>query len=198
MWYCAFLYGVNIPGGRKIGMTSLPSLLSSLASGFQYQRSVRNSGNLLFAGPPQAAKRLPVVIRNVLGVECVVRTLSDLQICLQKVSQILGLPPPSRIQRNDAIWEVGMVFLSDPLPNGSPDSVWRYSRKNAQSLCLLDPGTVLVLKRKVTSNGSRIMWGMTVLDPLQRQMQEQRVSMECLTSRSLGIIQMIVNRANRP
>lgn len=198
VWYCTFLYGVNIPGGRKIELNTLQSSLSNLASGFQYQGSVGNSGNLLFTGPPQAAKSLPVVIRNVLGVECVVRTLSDLQGCLQKVSQILGSPLPSGIQRNGAIWEVGVVFLSTPLPNGSHNSVWQYSRKNAQSLCLLDPGTVLIVKRKVTSNGSRIMFGSTVLAPLQHQLQQQRISGGCLTSRSLGMIQMIVDRANRP
>lgn len=198
MRYCAFLYGVNIPGGRKIEIAALPSSLSNLASGFQYQGSVGNSGNLLFTGPPQASKSLPTVVKNCLDVECVVKTLPDLHGCLQKVSQILGSPPPSRIQRNGAIWEVGVVFLSNPLPNGCPNSVWHYSQKNAQSLCLVDPGTVLVLKRKVTSNGSRIMFGSTVLAPLRRQLQQQRISLGCLTSRSLGIIQMIMDRANRP
>lgn len=195
VWYCAFLYGVNIPGGRKISMTTLPSLLANLASGFQYQGSVGNSGNLLFTCPQGASRSLQAIVKNYLGVECVVRDLPDLRRCRQKVSQCLG---SLLIQKNGAIWEVGVVLLSDPLPNGCPNSVWQYSQKNAESLCLLDPGTVLVLKRKVTSNGNRIMFGSTVLAPLRRQLQQQQISLGCLTSRSLGIIQMIMDRANRP
>lgn len=198
MWYCAFLYGVNIPKGQKVEMNTLPNLLSNLASGFQYQGAVGNSGNLLFTGPRQASGSLRTIVKNCLSVECVVRTLSEVQGYLQKVSQILGAPPPLHLQRNGTIWEVGLVSLSHPLPNGSPNSVWHYSRKNAPSLCLVDPGTVFVLKRRVTSNGSRIMWGSTVLAPLQRQLQQQRILMECMTSRSLGVIQMIVDRANKP
>ena len=198
VWYCAFLYGVNIPGGRKIEKAALPNLLSNLANGFQYEGSVGNSGNLLFSGPLQASQGLSIVVKNYLNVECVVRTLPDLQGCLQKVSPILGSSPPSCIQRDDAIWEVGVVFLSNPLPNASPDSVWRYSRKNARSLCLVSPDTLLVLKRKVTSNGGRIMWGRTVLDPLQRQLQQQRISLGYLTSRSLSTVRKVVDQVNMP
>jgi hypothetical protein len=197
MQYCVFLYGVGIPGGKKIDMPALPNLLANLPSGFQYQGSIGKSGNLLFWGPDDAdAGKLQAIVKNRLCIECVVKTLPDLKKCLQRASKVLEKPLLVQIQKSGVTWEIGVVLLSNPIPDGSSDSVWQYSLKNAESICSLDSRTLLVKKRRTTSSGSRVMWGSTVLNPLQRQFRKHGISVGCLTSRSLNVIQQIVDRLN--
>ena len=195
MWYCAFLYGVNILGGRKIRMMDLPCLLSSLGGGFQYRGLVGNSGNLLFTGPGNGSpSSLQALIQGRLGIKCVVKTLPELEGCLRKVKQLFGTSPSSHIQKGGAVWEIALVLLAEPLPKNLPDNAWHYSLKNAESLCLLDSSTVLVSKKSASPGGSMIMYRSTVLNPLQRRLRRHGISADPVTSRSLGTIQDVVER----
>jgi len=139
-------------------MAALPTLLANLPSGFQYQGSIGNSGNLLFWGPDDAdAGKLQAIVTNCLCVECIVRTLPDLKRCLQRASQIPGGTTPLVQKEGSGTWEIGIVLLSNPIPDDSHSSVWQYSLNHAESICLLDSKTLLVKKRQTTSRGSRVM-----------------------------------------
>ena len=193
MWYCAFLYGVNIPGGQKVSLTDLPKALSILGGGFQYRESIRNSGNLLFTGPGNGPpSSLQALIQKRLGIKCVVKTLPELEGYIRKGGQLFGTAPPSHVQKSGAIWEIGLVLLAEPLPKNLPDNAWCYSLKNAQSVCLLDSSTVLVLKKSASPRGSRIMFGSVVLNPLQRRLRHHGISADPATSRSLGTIRDVL------
>ena len=80
--------------------------------------------------------------------------------------------------------------------NQHPHSLSGHARlfrqtKNAVALQVLGGRALLVEKRVHTSQGTRIMFGKTVIRPWEKLLESQSVAVHCFTSRSLGIVEKV-------
>ena len=202
--YVAFLYGVNIPGGVKLRTAEIPGKLAP-TSDVTFIRCVGDADNILFVTTKSISGT--VIARQLnrqLGLKgSVVLSLFALREILRQAEQelfIRGFPtePPFRINDGGELWEFGLVFASEAVGSAATQqNLAIRNRKNVRIISPIGTHALLVQKRCSTDNGSRIMFGTTVIAPWRNALREKGISPECFTSRGLGRIQGIVRAGGK-
>jgi hypothetical protein len=192
-----FLYGVNIPGGRRLDREALRSLLTPLPPGVEFVREVGDVDNLLFAvsaASEMTEEELRLWLARRLRLNLITIPTEDLSEIKVEVEQELRrrrLPTraPYRFTRDGAMWEIGLVLASDLLPEACDGEACLFgATTRTEALRLLRRRALLVLKRCATGDGTRIMWGSAVINPWAAVLRRHDAKVRCLSSRSLGAV----------
>lgn len=188
-----FLYGVNIPGGRRLHREELRSLFTPLPPGVEFAGESGDVDNLLFAvaaAAEMSEEELRLWLARRLRLNLVTIPSTDLSGIMAEVEQELRrrrLPTqaPYRFTRDGAMWEIGLVLASDLLPEALDSEACLFATTRAEALRLFGHRALLVAKRCTTGAGTRIMWGSAVIGPWATVLQRHDARVRCLTSRSL-------------
>ena len=200
-----FARGVNIPGGRRLHREELRSLLTPLAPGVEFAGAVGDVDNLLFAvaaASEMSEEDLSLWLTHRLRLKLVTIPREDLSEIMVEAEQELrrrSLPTqaPYRFTRDGAMWEIGVVLTSEVLPETLDSETCLFAATTrAKALRLLRRRALLVVKRRATRAGTRIMWGDVVIRPWSSVLQHHGARLRCLTSRSLGAITRTLSSAD--
>ncbi len=200
--FAGFLYGVNIPGGKWIRSGEVASKFAPLPDGLRFGQIVGDTDNLILLGDSRFDEaKLRAWLRERLEVESVVIQTAALAPLLEEIMRELKcrsypLAAPYRVTRDRVEWELGVVLASDALPAfvRGPAALFEKTT-NAVALLEVHGRVLLVEKRYQNARGEHLPWGSRVIDPWRRALRRQGVSVECLTSRSLGRIRDMVEVA---
>jgi uncharacterized protein (DUF1697 family) len=199
MNYAAFLYGVNIPNGKRISPSQVEELVAPLPQAIRFVRFVDDADNLLFqaTGVGNVPARLSLHLESSLDVKSVVLSIDELAGIVTAAKKFLAQKDypgaaPYRFVRANEPWEIGVVLASNQLSDKfiSDGGLFRKT-KNAIALMILGRRALLVEKRVCTSPGTRIMFGKTVIKPWRMVLESEAVNVHCITSRSLGTLEKV-------
>lgn len=196
--YAGFLYGVNIPGGVWLKAAEVEAKLRRDLPVLGYVKCVGDADNVLLETAVQTESEVAARLETLFGIKgAVVISLDSLRRAYDAARRSLkahGFPDtaPFIVKRNEAEWEFGVVLSSVSLRAGSAFP----PTKNARALGVIEPRALLVQKRCATATGSRIMWGSTVIKPLQTHLRRAVLPIGCLTSRALSRIGEVISVAN--
>lgn len=196
----AALHGVNIPGGTWLTEADVRAALQRQQA-LTYLRIIGRPDSILLAADDAATEdQVRCAVTAAVGCRCVVITAdcaSRIVSSAFTVLRALGPPtPPYRITTEGAAWEWCLVLSSDALPAGVPDNAWLFERTPAAvAVAPLEGRALLVRKRRFTANGTRITLGDRLLVPWQRVLDVHRVTVSCLTSRTLNRVAQAVSAA---
>lgn len=200
----AALHGVNIPGGLWLDEAKVRAALQRLPASMTYLRIVgRPDSVLLRVSDTTTEEDARRAVSAAIGRPCVaISTTLVSRIVDGAVAALrtLGAPvtPPYRITTEGTEWEWCLVLTSDALPTGAPDSTWLFQRTpTAVALAPLERRALLARKRRFTPKGTRITLGNRLLDPWQEVLDANRVTVSCLTSRTLNRVAEIVEASAR-
>ena len=88
---------------------------------------------------------------------------------------------------------VVLILSSDALPPGLPDGTWLFDpTPTVVAVTPLEGRALLARKRRFTPNGARITLGNRLLDPWQKVLDANGITVSCLTSRTLNRVAEVV------
>jgi hypothetical protein len=196
------LHGRNIPGAPTLTEAKVRAALQRLPPSMTYLRIVGRPDSILIAASDTTTEEnVRRAVSGALDCRCVaISTSLASRIVDGAVATLraLGAPitPPYRITTEGTEWEWCLVLASDALPAGLPDSTWLFERTTvAVAVAPLEHRALLVRKRRVNANGTRITLGSRLLDPWQEVLDANRVTVSCLTSRTLNRVEEAVGAA---
>jgi hypothetical protein len=191
--YAAFLYGVNIPGGRRFTGAQVSSGLRRLQPALMFASIVgRPDSVVLWASEPATEQSVRYTVSGALDCACVVLSAATLEGIVQvalDAARAAGLSEtaPYRVTRDGVEWELCVVLSSDTLPPDSSGDRWLFRpTTNAVAVAVLGRRALLARKRRLTPTGSRVMLGAALNDPWERALEGNGVTVGCLTSRTLN------------
>ncbi len=200
--YAAFLYGTNIPHGKRVTQTGIESALRPLQPSVTFAGIVgRPDSILLRCDRLMTEDSVRRAVSETLDCPCVVisaGTLERLVAAALDSVRVLRYPanPPYRVTSDGAEWELCLVLCSESLPPNADGPTWLFSpTRTAVALKVLERRALLVRKRRHTERGGRIMLGATLIDPWERRLDEKGVTIACLTSRTLNRVAKVVGAA---
>ncbi len=182
----AALHGVNIPGGLWLTEARVRAALKRLPASMTYRQIVgRPDSILLSVSGTTTEDNVRRAVSEAVGCRCVViSTTSASRIVDKAIATLctLGPPvtPPYRITIEGIEWEWCLVFSSDRLPSGMPDATWLFERTpTVVAVTPLEGRALLARKRRFTPNGARITPGSRLLDPWQKVLDANGVTVSC-------------------
>jgi uncharacterized protein (DUF1697 family) len=120
--YAAFLYGVNIPGGRRLTSAQVSSGLQCLNSALTFRATVGRPDSIVFsASEPATEQSVRRAVSGALDCDCVVLSAATLEGIVRAALDAAGAAglsetAPDRVTRDGVEWELCVVLSSDPLP----------------------------------------------------------------------------------
>lgn len=197
--HVALLHGRNIFGRGRLTNDEVRTTLQALTPRLTLRALVGQSGNLVFTvNATFDEAELRSDIERALSVHCVVIAAAPLKTIFEQAQAEVGSHSnsgdhPYRLTDNDVKWEFGLLVSSEELPTqiSGPAELFPPTRA-ATAVQLIQYRALLVRKRLAADNGKRIPWGDAVNKPWADHLRAHRVSMSCLTSRSLTRIAQIV------
>jgi hypothetical protein len=201
--YAGFLYGVNIPGGVWLKAGEVEAKLRRDLPALGYVKCVGDADNVLLEITIQTESEVASRLETLFGIKgAVVISLDSLRRAYDSARRSLkahGFPDtaPFVVNRDEAEWEFGVVLSSVSIgaSTGELSAAFRVT-KNARALAVIERRVLLVQKRRATATGSRIMWGSTVIKPLQTHLHHAGLPIGCLTSRALARIGEVISAAD--
>ncbi len=195
--YVALLHGRNIFGRGRVTNDEIRDALAAVP-GVECRAIVGASGNVVLTTAATDDERLAAEVEAPLGSPCVVVSLTTLKAILsQALERARSLSADAdrsfKITQDGVRWELGLVFSSDELPAAASGRGGIFApTDHAVAMEVLSRRALLVQKRDISSNGTRIPFGEAVNRPWRSALKRLGVSPRCLTSRSLGRIAMTV------
>lgn len=191
--YAAFLYGVNIPGGRSFTSADVLSGLKRLEPAIMFAATVgRPDSVVLWSSEPATEDSVRRAVRGALDCDCVVLSAAALADIVHAAlgaarAAVLSDTARYRVTHDGVEWEMCVVLSSETLPPDSTGDRWM-SRPttNAVAVALLGRRALLVRKRRLTPTGTRVMLGAALNDPWRRTVEGNGVTVGCFTSRTLN------------
>lgn len=191
--YAAFLYGVNIPGGRRFAKADVSSALERLQPVTTFATTVgRPDSVVLWSSEPSTEQSVRRAVSEALGCACVVLSATTLEdvtaAALDAASKELRSDrAPYRVTHDGVEWELCVVLSSETLPPDSTGNRWLFRpTRNSVAVAVLGRRALLARKRRVTPAGTRVMLGAGLNDPWERSLEGNGVAVGCLTSRTLN------------
>jgi hypothetical protein len=200
--YAAFLYGVNIPGGKPATGHSVKSALQSLRPSACFVRIVdRPDSILLWSRGPTTEDFVRRAVSEALDCPCVVVSTATLErLGKAALDALRGYgylsAPPYRVTSDGVESELCLVLSSDLLPQDAEGEAWLFDpTRNAIALTVLERRALLARKRRFTPGGKRIMLGAALNNAWERVLERNGLTVACLTSRTLNKIMRVVAEA---
>jgi hypothetical protein len=195
------VHGRNIPGAPTLTEAKVRAVLQRLPASIIYLRIVIRPDSILIAASDTTTEDdVRGAIGGALACRCdAISTTLASRIVDGAVATLraLGAPiaPPYRITTEGTEWEWCLVLASDALPAGLPDGAWLFTSKTVVvAVAPLEHRALLVRKRRANAKGTRTL-GSRLLDPWQAVLDANRVTVSCLTSRTLNRVREAVEAA---
>lgn len=191
--YAAFLYGVNIPGGRHLSKLDVMSVLESLQPDTTFCAIVGRPDSVVVSSTEQSTEeRVRIAVSGALDCACVVLSATALDAIVASALDVARrelhcVRPPYRIRYGGVEWELCTVLSADTLPPDTSRNGWLFRpTANAAAIVTLERRALLVRKRRLTARGTRVMLGDALNNPWRGTLETQGLVVGCLTSRTLN------------
>lgn len=198
----AALHGVNIPGGIWLDEAKVRAALQRLPSSMTFLRIVGRPDSILIGvNGTTTEDDVRRAVSAAVGRGCVtISTRLASRIVDGAVAALHPLgdsaTPPYGIMKEGTEWEWCLVLSSDVLPPGAPASAWLFDRTpTVVALTVLEGRALLARKRRRNQNGTRITLGNRLLKPWQAVLDQNGVTVACITARTLNRVAEVIAAA---
>lgn len=200
--HAAFLYGINIPGGRCLTGQQVESALQALQPSVTFASIVgRPDSVLLWSDGTTTEDAVRRSVSAALNCPCVVvatATLTRVVDAALASLRALGYATtaPYRVTAEGVEWELCLVLSSDVLPADADGDAWLFGpTPRAIAIKVLERHALLARKRRLTARGKRVTLGAVLIDPWVPVLAQKGVTVACLTSRTLNRAAQVVAAA---
>lgn len=196
----AALHGRNIPHAPTLTEAKVRAALQRLPASMTYLRIVGRPDSVLIGATEDDVRR---AVSAAVDCRCVAISMSTTSRIVDEAVVALrahGLPatPPYRITADGMEWEWCLVLSSETLPGGLPENAWLFEpTATVQALAVVGHRALLARKHRFTGKGEHLPLGNRLLHPWQKVLDANRVSVSCITSRTLNRVAEVISAASQ-
>lgn len=193
--YVGLVFGRNMFGRGSLSWDEVSSRLSGLPAGTELVGISGNSGNVVIRATEVFDEdSLRAELERLLPCPCVAACAGGLRSILEEA--LAELRPKIghsrgayRVATADGVWEPGLVIAAEAMPvNLTASDIVLSADGPVRAVKMIRARALLVMKRGVP-------WGDRLVKPLAEAIKRSGAATRCLTSRSLGSVERVLQMA---